>query len=310
LNLFGGEASRGFRHILLPQMPEYIGYANQGLHEDLFLAIPGKVKETGSHRFKYLLDRERIQQAADQHLLGAICVSRPCNPSSNVLQREEIDWLGDLAKAKDIPFLIDSAYGVPFPGVIYEDRIPPRWTPQTIITLSLSKLGLPGTRTGMVIASEEIVERIAAMTAITGLANTNLGQALVRPLLEDGSLAQHCEQSIVPFYRQRCQETVDLLDETLKGLPYRLHEPEGAFFLWLRFEGLPITTRELYDRLKRQGLLVVPGEPFFFGANHLDPSSVKHGQECIRLSYTQSPERIAAGIQILNKTVRPLFQSN
>ena len=37
-------------------------------------------------------------------------------------------------------------------------------------------------------------------------------------------------------------------------------------FLWLWFEGLGIGTTELYQRLKRKGLLVVPGKYFSPGS--------------------------------------------
>ena len=35
------------------------------------------------------------------------------------------------------------------------------------------------------------------------------------------------------------------------SVPYFIHRSEGALFLWLWFEGLPITAKELYQRLKK-----------------------------------------------------------
>ena len=43
----------------------------------------------------------------------------------------------------NIPLIIDNAYGAPFPGIIFADATP-FWEPHVILTLSLSKLGLPG----------------------------------------------------------------------------------------------------------------------------------------------------------------------
>ena len=62
--------------------------------------------------FKYSIDFKCLN--IDENI-GAICVSRPTNPSGNVLTNEEMEQLHDLAEANDIPLIIDNAYGAPFP---------------------------------------------------------------------------------------------------------------------------------------------------------------------------------------------------
>jgi len=44
--------------------------------------------------------------------IGAICVSRPTNPSGNVLTDEEVERLGVLAQRHDIPLIIDCGTGL------------------------------------------------------------------------------------------------------------------------------------------------------------------------------------------------------
>lgn len=299
LNLFGGKNADGsLRKVLLPIMPEYIGYASQGVAPGLFHAIPPKIAFTGQHRFKYQLDLAAAEAVSP---IGAICVSRPSNPSANVLTDDEVRALAALARKRGVPLILDNAYGLPFPGVIFTGATP-YWDENTIVTLSLSKLGLPGTRTGIVVAHEDIIQDIAAMTAVTGLANTNLGQALVRPLLRGDRLAEVCETVIRPFYRDRCEAAIAELEARFSGLPYRLHEPEGAFFLWLWIPGLPVTSRELYRRLKAKGLVVVPGEYFFYALEQED----RHHHECVRITYTQPFDRIRRGIDILASELREL----
>jgi valine--pyruvate aminotransferase len=46
-----------------------------------------------------------------------ICVSRPTNPTGNVITDEELIKLDALANQHGIPLVIDNAYGVPFPGL-------------------------------------------------------------------------------------------------------------------------------------------------------------------------------------------------
>jgi len=300
LNLFGGSREDGSSaRILLPMMPEYIGYAGQGVATDLFQGVPARIVTEGEHRFKYHVDREAVAASED---IGAICVSRPSNPSSNVVTREEIRFLAELARQRGAPLILDSAYGVPFPGVVFRDA-QPYWDESTILTLSLSKLGLPGTRTGIVVAQEDIVQDIAAMTAVTGLANGNIGQALIRPLLRDDRLADLCNTVIRPYYKEHCEAAVAALEDHLSGIPYRLHQPEGAFFLWLWLPGLPITSRELYRRLKENGVIVVPGEYFFYAL----PREEAHHHECLRISFTQPPDRVRRGIEILAREVRAVY---
>lgn len=303
LNRFGGrmpdEKSR--RRILLPLVPEYIGYADQSVGADFFDSRRPSIEHIDERTFKYHIDFEKLTVADD---IGAIAVSRPTNPSSNVLTDEEIQHLSELAREKGVPLIIDNAYGAPFPGVIFES-VTPVWDEHIVLTLSLSKLGLPGTRTGIVIAREDIATEISAMTAVISLANNNIGQAIAAPLLESGEVLRLANDIVRPFYAEKSETARALIEQHLPAdLPWRVHKSEGAFFLWLWFEGLPITTRELYRRLRDRHALIVPGEYFFFGLSDLEAGKDwRHSHECIRLSYTQSQDTLERGIAILGEEV-------
>jgi valine--pyruvate aminotransferase len=302
LNRFAGDFADGsHRRILLPLVPEYIGYADQSVSRDLFSARRPAIELIGDHSFKYHIDFEHLDLSDD---LAAIAVSRPTNPSSNVLTGAEIDRLSDLARDRGIPLLIDNAYGVPFPGVIFTDAAPV-WAPHIVLSLSLSKLGLPGTRTGIVVAREEIIHELSAINAITSLANNNIGQALTRPLMESGDVLAISRDIIRPFYQRKADLALSLLTDALPAdLPWRVHKVEGAFFLWIWFRDLPIPTRELYQRLKARKTLIIPGESFFFG---LDTAGWHHSRECIRLSHTQSEDTVRRGIAILAEEIRRAY---
>ncbi len=152
-NLLAGEFADGtHKKILLPLAPEYIGYVDAGIDEDLFVAQRPQFQFLDEHTFKYRVDFDALE--IDESV-SAICVSRPTNPTGNVLTNHEIEKLRLLAHQHDIPLIIDNAYGAPFPGIIFDD-IEPIWDEQIILCLSLSKLGLPGVRTGIIVAREEI----------------------------------------------------------------------------------------------------------------------------------------------------------
>ena len=184
-NLFAGEFDGGRRkHILLPLVPEYIGYREVGLSDGMFHAERPAIERLPEQLFKYRVDFERL---APDAATGAICVSRPTNPTGNVLGDAEIARLDALARAHGIPLIIDGAYGTPFPHMLFTDATP-HWNDNTVVVLSLSKLGLPGLRTGIVVAREEIVAAFARANTILSLACGNTGPALATALLDHGEL--------------------------------------------------------------------------------------------------------------------------
>ncbi len=292
-NLLAGEFAGGRRkRVLLPVVPEYIGYAAQGLGPDFFRGVMARIEITGPHTFKYRVDFDGIQLDPD---VGALCASRPTNPSGNVLTDDEVAHLDRLALEAGVPLILDNAYGAPFPGIVFTE-IRPVWNENIILTFSLSKLGLPGTRTGIVVAHPEIARSIASMTAITGLANGTIGQALVTPLLESGAIRNLVADVVRPFYKEKAANARRWIAEAFDdGLDYFVHASEGALFLWLWFRGLPISASELYERLKRRGVLVVPGHYFAFGSDE----AMEHASQCIRLSFAMSDDDVRAGIDIL-----------
>lgn len=301
-NMLAGQMPDGSRrHILFPLSPEYIGYADQSLDHRMFRSALPLIDKRGDHRFKYGVDFEHLEVNEET---AALCVSRPTNPTGNVLTDEEIARLAGLAEQHGIPLIIDNAYGAPFPNVIFTEARPV-WTPDIILTLSLSKLGLPGTRTGIVIARPEITRALAGLTSIMGLANNNVGQALVQGLMERHELIPMCRENIQPFYRARSEKAQAWVEELLDDrMPYRVHESEGAFFLWMWFPGLPITTYALYERLKERGVLMVPGQFFFFGRE----DHGAHRDECIRMSFTPAEEDVREGIRVLAEEVSRAYR--
>ncbi|KGE03567.1 valine--pyruvate transaminase [Pseudohaliea rubra] len=299
-NLFAGAMPDGSqRRIHLPLVPEYIGYADAGLSADFFSATAPAIELLPDRQFRYHV---AFDQLVIDDGVGALCVSRPTNPTGNVLGAAELERLGTLARSADIPLIVDGAYGDPFPAITFTEAAP-AWDEQTILTLSLSKLGLPGARTGIVIAAEPIVRAFASASTIISLAAGNLGPVLATRMLEDGTMDRVSGELLRPFYRARCEETLAGLHRELEGLPWRVHRPDGAFFLWLWFDDLPVPSQELYRRLKARGLLAIPGERFFIS---LDPAWA-HARQCLRLSYAQDPAVVARGLRLLGEELRALY---
>jgi valine--pyruvate aminotransferase len=300
-NMFSGPYADGTqKRIRLPLAPEYIGYTDLGLGEEMFIASRPRIEYLEDRMFKYRVDFEQIKIGPET---GALCVSRPTNPTGNVITDTEVFGLLDLAKEHGIPLILDNAYGVPFPGIIHADATPV-WEPNVIKCLSLSKLGLPAVRTGIIIAREDIVQSIAAMNAIISLAPGSLGAMLTEELVRSGELIRLSSELIRPFYLRKAERALACVNRELTGCPYRVHRPEGSMFLWLWFEGLPVSSLELYERLKTKGVLVVSGHYFFPGLE----KQWRHTDECIRLTYAQDDTAVARGIGLIGEEIRRIYK--
>jgi valine--pyruvate aminotransferase len=300
-NMFSGNFPDGsFRKILLPLTPEYIGYSDAGYGiEEIFTSIKPDIHFEDNNIFKYHIDFENLSVGDD---IGAICVSRPTNPTGNLLSDNEIEKLVKIASSKDIPLIIDNAYGTPFPDIVFTE-VRPFWNENIVVCLSLSKLGLPGVRTGIVVASEKIIAALSRINAVMNLAPGSVGAVLAGEMVRTGEIINISRNIIQPYYKEKADFAVNLFREHLKGTDFFIHKPEGAIFLWLWFRGIKISSHELYKRLKERGVLVVSGHYFFPGL--ADPW--QHRDECIRVTYSQSNEVVEKGIKIIADEVRKYY---
>lgn len=299
-NLFAGDYADGSKkRIQLPLTPEYLGYSDLGISANFFTATRPSIEMLPDGFFKYHVDFAQLKITNET---GALCVSRPTNPTGNVISDEELVKLDELARAHQVPFIVDGAYGTPFPNILFADA-QPHWNDNTILVLSLSKLGLPGARTGIVIANPEVINAFAKANTILSLATGNFGPALARHLLKDGKILQLSREIVAPFYHARMEHAVATFKKYLSDLPCFIHKPEGAIFLWLWFKDLPISSEELYQRLKARGVLVVSGHHFFPGLE----GNWQHSHECIRVTYCQDASVVEQGAKIIADEVKRVF---
>lgn len=300
--MLAGKFSDGSRKkILLPITPEYIGYSDTGEEYPLFHSRLPQIVDISANTFKYRVDFDNLAISSD---INAICVSRPTNPTGNVLGDNEIHQLSNIAKQNDIPLIIDSAYGLPFPGLVYTDANA-IWNENIVLVLSFSKLGLPGTRTGIVVANTEIIDMLACTNAVATLASSNFGVTLACNSVATGEILSISREIILPRYKKAASFATETVHSKLSDVPYKLHSVDGAFFLWLWFPDLPITCYELYERLKARNVIIVPGNFFFPGLQE----EWSHRNECIRISYAQPEEDFSKGVEIIADELKRAYAS-
>ena len=297
------------KKIIFPLAPEYIGYADQGIEKDTFVSIPSTFEENDNNTFKYHPDFQLLEEYLSKHSdIGAMCVTRPTNPTGNVLTDEEIRRLSSLCKKYGFPLIIDNAYGLPWPNIIFTDDASPYYDDNVILSMSLSKIGLPSLRTGIIIAPAPIVTALGNLNAIAALASGSVGQALAMPLIKSGILVEKARDFVRPYYETKAKKAVAAFHKYFAGTNYAVHLSEGSIFQWILMKNLKITTKEFYAELKKQGVLTVPGEYFFFG-NHLEGGlppleNHPHYSKCLRINYAGPEEEVDEGIHLIAETYK------
>ena len=303
-NLFAGEMEDGsHKKILFPIVPEYIGYADQGISEDMFISIKPEINMLDDKQFKYKINFKKLINTMNSGNIGAICISRPTNPTGNVITDNELSKLNLISEEYGVPLIIDNAYGQPFPGAVYTEATL-NWNDNMILCMSLSKLGLPGLRTGVVIANHESIKALSRISGIMVLAPSSVGPSLLTRMIKDNELLTLCDNVIKPFYQEKALMAVRLFNSIFIDVDVYLHKLEGAFFMWLWFPNLSITSEQLYTNLKAENVFIVPGHDFFAGLD----DEWNHKHQCIRINYAKDEIVLKKGLEIICRNVK-LFQN-
>lgn len=302
-NAFGGYTTSGeLKQIVLPLSPDYTGYGGVSLIPEALIAYRPTLDIDGAaHRFKY---RPDFSQLEINEQTGCVLFSRPCNPTGNVLTNDEVQKIAALAAPYDVPVLVDSAYGPPFPALNFTEMTP-LFGGNIIHCMSLSKAGLPGERIGIAIGDERVIQALECFQTNVGIHSSRYGQAIAARAIQSGALADIALQVIRPHYQSKFTVLESTLDQAMpRDVPWLLHRGEGAIFAWLWLKDLPITDWEFYQQLKQVGIIVVPGKDFFPGLR----ADWSHTQQCLRISLTATDQEIETGMKRLAEVVDQVYQ--
>ena len=304
-NAFGGYTQEGtLKQVVLPLSPDYTGYGGVSLTPEAVISYQPKLDINAQvHRFKYRPDFSHLQ--IDRQT-GCVIFSRPCNPTGNVLTDEEVSKIATLAKANNVPVLVDSAYAPPFPALNFT-AMNPQFGDNILHCMSLSKAGLPGERVGIAMGNPQFIEVLESFQTNACIHSPRYGQAIAARAIASGQLADISVNVIRPHYQRKLEILEQTLFESMpQDLPWFLHRGEGAIFAWLWLKDLPLTDWDLYQELKKVGVIVVPGSSFFPGLR----TEWQHKQECIRISLTATESEIATAMRKLAKVVEGVYQKS
>ncbi len=300
-NAFGGRTAGGqLKNIVLPLSPDYTGYGGISLVPEALVAYRPQIDIVGPHRFKY---RPDFSQLEINENTGMVLFSRPCNPTGNVVSREDVQKLADLAAPFDCPVFVDSAYAPPFPALNFTE-MEPLFGDNLVHCISLSKAGLPGERLGVVIGSPQVIQTLEAFQTNFCIHSSRYGQAIAARAIQSGQLAALSESVIRPHYRERFDVVEASLDAAMPDdRPWYLHKGEGAIFAWLWLDELPMSDWEFYQELKKVGVIVVPGSSFFPGLK----GDWEHTKRCVRISLTATKAELEDAMGKIGEVVQEIY---
>jgi valine--pyruvate aminotransferase len=155
---------------------------------------------------------------------------------NNVVTDDELAQLDQIDQENNTPLIVNNAYGNLFLEVIYT-KAALSWNKNTILCMSLSKLGLPGIRTGIVIANKDTINAMSRVSGILTLAPSSVGPTLVTELVKSQEI-MHIANDIVKLklklLKKFFTKYLAILTSNCKNLKW-------CFFMWIQFLDLKIT---------------------------------------------------------------------
>jgi valine--pyruvate aminotransferase len=305
VNMFCGKRhSMPPLNAVLPVGPDYIGYRDL-FSDDFDYRFVAPIISYNGPVFEYSIDQAALLMCLEDSP-GCMIISNPNNPTGNILSAEDLHFLQSAASNCNIPLILDGAYADPFPGLLYnkDRRQPITFTNNTIITLSLSKLGLPGLRTGIVIASPETIDALRSAAAVISLSPTALGQHVLSRLIADNSVARIVSDGVLPTYEIK----KDLVEHKMRSIsdkyPIKYHTCHGAMFFWVLLEESRISAVEFCERMRLRNVLLLPGEHFCFGRGS---EAFIHRSTTVRITFTGDSETLSNAMNYFENELSLLY---
>jgi 2-aminoadipate transaminase len=215
------------------------------------------------------------------------------NPTGRTLSSERRAQLADLARRDDLWLVEDDPYG----ELWYRAAPPPSlrsFAPErTLRVCSFSKVLAPGLRLGYVVGPRAAIDLLARMKQATDLHTATLTQRAVTQVLQGGLLVQQLPRVRALYAAQAAAMQAALNAHMPAGTHWT--RPDGGMFVWLTAPA-GIDTLQLLDRAIAQGVVFVPGAPFF---------ATTPQANTLRLSFvTVAAEAIDRGVAVLASLIK------
>ncbi|OGI12693.1 aminotransferase [Candidatus Micrarchaeota archaeon RBG_16_36_9] len=253
--------------------------------------IPVQMDENGMKTNEL---EEKIRANRDKPIKFIYAIPEFQNPTGVSMSMERKKHLLEIADTYDIPVLEDEAYS----ELEYtRKRMPPLKSmdrnDKVIYTHTLSKVLSPGFRIGWLIASEELVRKVAIAKQGVDLCTNMFVQFIAEEYIRLGFIDKQ-----IPKIRKMYKKKRDIMIKSLeKYFPQGSSwtKPEGGMFIWVSLIN-NIDTKEIFADAIKAKVAYVPGASFCVDGS---------GKNCMRLNFSNTDDnKIEEGIKRLSKIIK------
>jgi aspartate/methionine/tyrosine aminotransferase len=218
----------------------------------------------------------------------AIFINSPSNPTGNLLSEDRMRAIADLSSESGPPYIVSDEI---YHGLVYEGKEHTilEFTDNAIVFNGFSKLyAMTGLRLGYMIAPKHFIRPIQKVTQNFFIsANAMVQVAGIAALKHAGPDVLKMKR----IYNERRKFMIRRLKEMGLGITV---EPTGAFYVFANAKHISNDSYKLaFDILEKAHVGVTPGIDFG-----------KNGEGYLRLSYANSLENIAEGMNRLEKYLK------
>ena len=262
--------------IIIPE-PYFLSYPEIG---NLYGIKPVGVQSNDD----FSLNIDNIQNAITPKTKGVI-ISNPANPTGKVFSREQIKQLQKLCIDENIYLMVDQIYE----KLVYEGSIqsPFELDPtmdHTILISGFSKsYAMTGWRIGYMISNSSVIDAADKFQQQTITCAPSISQMGALEALNDDESPEKMKE----IFKKRL-ELITSLVENIPGLT--LNRPDGAFYIFPRYDMNLSSVEFCQEALKRKGLILTPGS--VFGSQ---------GEQHFRISYATDEVTIRKGMEKLRE---------
>lgn len=262
--------------------PAWMTYANM---INVLRAVPIRVPARPENNFlPTLADWNKSLSARTV----ALIINSPANPTGAVIQKDYLNKLNRLARENHLWVVSDEVYE----DIIYDRREHicfaslQRAKDHTLLINSFSKTyAMTGWRVGYLAAPKQVIDNAlkASQNSVTNIPPFIQKAAVVA--LKDSEVKRSTRQMIQEYAKRR--RMVIRLWKRDRETPLRLFEPQGAFYFFIDFRNLGLSSFQIAERLLDEvGVALVPGAAFG-----------KQGEGFLRMTIAAAPQDIERGFK-------------
>ena len=199
---------------------------------------------------KWRIDLDRLEDLIDRET-RMIILNNPSNPTSKVIDEDVLDGIVEIANDKGIVILSDEIYGAI--SFVKTKSILDYGDNHILITGFSKTFTMTGWRIGYIIASKQLIDKIAKLNQIT---ISNVPVFIQEAALKGLELRNELAGQIKKEYLERARMASEILSEA----KLEFSKPDAPFYVFPRRRGLD-SERFTLDLLDK-GVAVAPGTAF------------------------------------------------